>query len=136
MVTEFHSLSPKQSLGDAVQMTLAGPQADFPVVEGDAVIGILTQGELLKGLADQGPDSLVSHAMHTEFETASPNEDLEAAFRRLQLCQCRTLPVLDRGALVGLLTRDNIMAYLNIQAVLATQHHGPGHGPELVKPMF
>jgi predicted transcriptional regulator len=136
MVTQFHALSPKQSLGEVVRMTLAGPQADFPVVEVGEVIGILTQGELLKGLAEQGPDSLVSHAMHTEFETASPSEDLEAAFRRLQLCQCRTLPVLEKGGLVGLLTRDNIMAYLSIQSVMAAQHHGPGRGPELVKPMF
>lgn len=136
MVTEFHALSPKQSLGEAVQMTLAGPQADFPVVEVGEVIGILTQGELLKGLAEQGPDSLVSHAMHSQFETARPDEDLEAAFRRLQLCQCRTLPVLERGELVGLVTRDNIMAYLSIQSVMAARHHGPGHGPELVKPMF
>ena len=136
MVTEFHSLSPKQSLGEAVQMTLAGPQADFPVVEAGEVIGILTQGELLKGLAEQGPNSLVSHAMHSEFETATANEDLEVAFRRLQLCQCRTLPVLEEGRLVGLLTRDNITAYLNIQSVMAAQHHGPGRGPELVKPLF
>lgn len=136
MVTEFHALSPKQSLAEAVQMTLAGPQADFPVVEAGEVIGILTQGELLKGLSEEGADSLVSHAMHAEFETASPDENLEAAFRRLQLCQCRTLPVLERGQLVGLLTRDNIMAYLNIQSVMAARHHGPGHGPQLVKPMF
>jgi CBS domain-containing protein len=136
MVTEFHALSPKQSLAEAVQMTLAGPQADFPVVGAGEVIGILTQGELLKGLSEEGADSLVSHAMHAEFETASPDENLEAAFRRLQLCQCRTLPVLERGQLVGLLTRDNIMAYLNIQSVMAARHHGPGHGPQLVKPMF
>jgi Zn-dependent protease/CBS domain-containing protein len=136
MVTGFHALSPKQSLGEAVQMTLAGPQTDFPVLEEGEVIGILTQGELLKGLSEQGPDSLISHAMHSEFETATPEENLEAAFRRLQLCQCRTLPVLDRGELVGLLTRDNVMAYLNIQSVMAAQHHGPGRGPQLVKPLF
>lgn len=140
MVTEFHALDPKQSLAEAVAVTLAGPQADFPVVEGGDVVGILTQGELLKGLAGEGRDSLVSHAMHSEFETASPDEDLEGAFKRLQLCQCRTLPVLERGQLVGLLTRDNLTAFLSIQSVLAEHHqrpgHGPEHGPELLKPML
>jgi CBS domain-containing protein len=136
MVTEFHTLSPKQSLGDAVHMTLAGPQSDFPVVEVGEVIGILTQGDLLKGLSEQGPESLVSHAIHNQFETARPGEDLETAFRRLQLSQCRTLPVLERGQMVGLLTRDNIMAFLNIQSVMAAQHHGPRSRRELAKPVF
>jgi len=136
MVTEFHVLGPKQTLGEAVAVTLAGPQADFPIVEAGDVIGVLTQTELLKGLSDEGRDSLISHAMHSEFETASPDEDLESAFKRLQICQCRTLPVLEHGQLVGLLTRDNLTAFLSIQSALMERHHGPGHGPELLKPMI
>jgi Zn-dependent protease/CBS domain-containing protein len=136
MVTEFHALSPKQSLAEAVAVTLAGPQADFPVVEAGDVVGILTQSELLKGLAEEGRDALVSHAMHSAFDTATPDEDLEGAFKRLQLCQCRTLPVLEDGQLVGLLTRDNLTAFLSIQSVLADHHQGRGHGPELLKPML
>lgn len=140
MVTLYDVLSPKQSLGEAVAITLKGPQADFPVVEAGQVVGILTQGELLKGLSEEGRDALVSHAMHAEFDTAHPDEDLDDAFKRLQLCQCRTLPVLEHGQLVGLLTRDNLTAFLSIQSVLAEHHqrpgHGPEHGPELLKPML
>lgn len=133
MVTEFHGLSPHNTLGDAVRLTLAGPQADFPVLEGDQVVGVLTQSDLLKGLSENGRDSIVSHVMHNEFSTANPGENLEEAFKRLQTCECRTLPVLENGRLVGLLTRDNLAAFLSIQGAMADEHHGPGSGPELAK---
>ena len=133
MVTEFHALSPHDTLGEAVRLTLAGPQADFPVLEGDQVVGVLTQSDLLQGLAHQGSDSIVSHVMHGEFVTANESENLEHVFKRLQTCECRTLPVLANGRLVGLLTRDNLAAFLSIQGAMAEEHHGPGSGPELAK---
>ncbi len=133
MVTEFHSLSPHDTLGEAVRLTLADPQADFPVLEGDQVIGVLTQSDLLKGLSESGPDSIVSQNMHGEFSTATASEDLEKAFKRLGTCECRTLPVFEQGRLVGLLTRDNLAAYLSIQGALTEEHHRPGAGPELAK---
>ena len=130
MVTEFHVLSPHDTLGDVVRLTLAGPQEDFPVLEGDQVVGVLTQSNLLQGLAKKGSDSIVSQSMHSDFSTAEASEDLEEAFKRLRVCECRTLPVLERGRLVGLLTRDNLAAFLSIQSALTEEHRGPGSGPE------
>lgn len=122
MVTEFHTLSPRDPLAQAAQLSLAGSQLDFPVLQDNTVVGILTQGELIKGLSERGAASLVSDAMHTEFVTADWSMSLEEAFKRLQTCQCRTLPVMRNGALVGLLTRDNVQAFLNIQAALNAVH--------------
>ncbi len=133
MVTEFHTLSPHQTLGEAVRLTLAGPQSDFPVLEDEHLLGVLTQSDLLRGLSDNGPDTIVSQSMQSDFSTTAPTEDLEQAFKRLQTCACRTLPVLDNGRLVGLLTRDNLAAFLSIQGALADVHHSPGSGPQLAK---
>ncbi|MBI1356556.1 MAG: CBS domain-containing protein [Acidobacteria bacterium] len=133
MVREFHVLAPQDRLAQAVQYSLAGSQHDFPVVEGSSVVGVLTQGELIKGLADGGSDSLVSEAMHTEFATAEWSMTLEEAFKRLQTCQCRTLPVLHDGVLAGLLTRDNVQAFLNIQAALSAPHRAD-HTPPAQRP--
>jgi hypothetical protein len=54
--------------------------------------------------------------MQREFETVDAAEMLETSFRRLQNCQCHTLPVLRRGELVGLVTMDNVGEFVAIQA--------------------
>jgi predicted transcriptional regulator len=81
-------------------------------------VGILTRARLLQALAKQGINSLVSDVMQSEFQPVEPNEMLEAAFRRLQECECRTMPVLRNGRLLGLLTMDNVGEFLSIQAAL------------------
>jgi hypothetical protein len=50
----------------------------------------------------------------------APSETLDAAFDRLQACGCRTLPVLQNGSLVGLLTMENLAEFLMIQKASGT----------------
>jgi predicted transcriptional regulator len=99
---------------------------DFPVVEQDRVIGILTQADLLAALAEHGQDHPVAAIMRREFLTADYTEMLEVAFQRLEECNCHTMPVVHGGSLVGLLTMENVGEYLLIQA--AMKKHGPGAG--------
>ncbi|MCC6484077.1 MAG: site-2 protease family protein [Armatimonadetes bacterium] len=120
MVTEFHVLNPADKLGQAVERILAGSQHDFPVLYGDEVIGILMREDLVAALQQRGPESLVQDSMRREFQQVEASEMLETAFRRLQDCNCRTLPVKKAGALVGLLTADNLGEFVMIQSALQT----------------
>ncbi len=119
MVTKFHTLSPDDPLERAVELILSGSQHDFPVVSGDTVVGVLTRGDLLRALAQQGRDARVDTAMQREFKVVESGEMLEQAFTRLQECQCRTLPVVRRGRLEGIITMDNVGEFLAIQAALS-----------------
>ena len=56
--------------------------------------------------------------MERSFETAAPGEDVERALARLQECRCHTLPVVDGGVLVGVLTAENIGEYLMVEAAM------------------
>ena len=118
MLTEFHVLSPNDPLSKVVGLILSGTQHDFPVVENEAVVGILTQKDMLLGLAQRGQDTPVSQVMQHEFQVTDLGEMLEPAFARLQSCQCRTMPVLQHGQLVGLLTMENVTELLMIQSAL------------------
>ncbi len=64
------------------------------------------------------PDTPVAEVMQHEFTTADPRDMLQTAFERLQQDQCRTLPVVRDGHLVGLLTADNLAEVLLIQQTL------------------
>lgn len=119
MVTEYHALTPQDHVSRAVELILSGSQTDFPVVEGDRVVGILMRGDLVKALSEQGQDTPVESIMRRDFETADASEMLEPAFARLQECNCRTMPVISRGHLVGLLTTDNVGEFLMIQSAMS-----------------
>jgi Zn-dependent protease len=59
MMTDFQFLTSQDNLARAVQLILEGSQHDFPVLEGNTVVGILTRGDLLKALSVRGQSARV-----------------------------------------------------------------------------
>jgi Zn-dependent protease/predicted transcriptional regulator len=124
MVGDIRTLTPGDTLDEALRQVLTGFQHDFPVVEGEKVVGVLTRSALLAGLAKSGPASLVGASMDASFRTADPDEPVERALARLRECQCRTLPVLSGGRLCGVLTAENVAEFVMIDAALHTSARG------------
>ncbi len=118
MQTHFATLTTNNTLGDAMKAVVDESQHDFPVMWGDRLMGILTRSSLLNGLQQYGPDQLVTTVMQREFETAEPNEMLEAVLNRLAAAKGRIMPVLQDGSLVGLVTAENLGEYLLIRKAL------------------
>jgi CBS domain-containing protein len=115
MLTDFRTLSPENTLGDAVDLLLSGSQQDFPVVANGRVLGMLTRSDLVKALSQHGRAARVADSMR-ECPVAQASEMLEAVLGRLQGGDCHTIPVLERGELVGLVTLDNVGEFLMIHA--------------------
>jgi Zn-dependent protease/predicted transcriptional regulator len=130
MITDFRTLSPHDSLARAVDLLLSGAQQDFPVVEDGAVVGILTRADLFAALARQEQQSPVGGVMRRNFLTADPADMIDVAFQRLQGHECHTIPVVRRGALIGLLTMDNVGEFLRVQTAIGGRHvaHRGGAG--------
>jgi Zn-dependent protease/predicted transcriptional regulator len=120
MIREFRSLSPLDPLQRAVEYILAGFQQDFPVEQDGRLVGVLTRGRLLSALAEKGREGLVGDAMEREFETADPADMLEHAFGRLQTCNCRAIPVVRDGRVLGILTSENVGEFMMVQSALRT----------------
>ena len=74
MIRLFVAVRPTDSLMEVAGHVVRGFQQDFPVVEGDRVIGVLPQPELLGGLSAAGPEAEVGRFMRTDFATAAPDE--------------------------------------------------------------
>jgi Zn-dependent protease len=118
MITNFDTLSPADPLERAIDRIMAGFQQDFPVVEGDQVVGVLTRADLVRALAKQGRHVPVGQVMQREFLTAAPGEMLEPALNRLRECECQSMPVTQNGRLVGIMCQDNVGEYLMIKSAL------------------
>ena len=115
MLTDFQVLNSGNGLDRAVDLVLAGSQMDFPVLDGDTVVGVLTRDDLLQALARK-QDMAVGAIMRTDIVTVEANEMLARALERRPETACRTMPVQQGGRLVGLLTMDNVGEFLAIQA--------------------
>jgi len=121
MLTNFQTVAPDDPGQRVLELILAGSQQDFPVVErgrGGPVAGVLLRSDVLKALAQRASDWRVRDIMRREFEVVDAADMLDTALARLQSCNCHTLPVTSRGALVGLLTMENVGEFLLIQSAL------------------
>jgi len=72
----------------------------------------------MEALDEEGDLGLVSQAMKTDFQTVEATERLESVFERLQNCDCESMPVTRNGALVGILTLENVGEFLMVQSAL------------------
>jgi Zn-dependent protease/predicted transcriptional regulator len=122
MITRFRALSAGDNLAKAIQELLAGSQQDFPVLDGDRVAGILRRNDLVKALAEGGREATVASAMCGECPVVQATDLLEKAFETIRQGQCATLPVLDNGRLVGLLTLENVGELVMVSSALGKAH--------------
>ena len=118
MIREFHTLDHGAALQDAVRHVLAGYQQDFPIMDGDRLVGLLTRADLMRGLAEVGPTAPVAEVMRREFEALDPFMMLDDGLQRLQASGGPVLPVIHDGRLVGLLTLENVSELLMIRQAL------------------
>jgi Zn-dependent protease len=118
MITAFETLAPGDSLARAVDLTLAGSQKDFPVLQGGDIVGVLTQGAILRGLRDRGREGTVAEVMQTA-QVADVGTSLDTLLESIQASETRLVCITRDGRLAGIVDLDNISEYLRIQAALS-----------------
>jgi CBS domain-containing protein len=100
----------------ARDLMLWGDFRHRPVVEGDRVVGILSDRDVAAHQARTGeslissPDDTVSMAMETVIQTASPEDTVSEAALRMAAAKIGCLPVLTDGKLVGIVTTTDVLA--------------------------
>ncbi len=118
MMTRFRSLAPNDSLGKAVDELLAGAQQDFPVLENEQPVGMLRRNDLVKALAHHRRDAPVSEFMFRDCQSVDDVDRLSLTVEAMHAKHCTTLPVMQAGRVVGLLTLENISELLMVNAAM------------------
>ncbi|HYP06510.1 MAG TPA: site-2 protease family protein [Bryobacteraceae bacterium] len=113
MITDFRTLEHGSTIREAANLLLATSQTDFPVVLGDAVMGLLGRNALLRGMAVDGPDAYVAGIMDREAPRVSAETPLADAIPMLGPTSC--LMVMEEERLIGLLTRENLSEYMMLR---------------------
>ena len=108
MLTGFSTLSPADTLEDALYKAVHTLQDDFPVVRGSDMVGIISKQRIVEALR-RGGNGYVQSAMVRVFDIAQRTDSLASAFRKLGSRGLNMIPVVDQQRLVGIVTMQNLM---------------------------
>jgi len=115
MLTDFATLSPADTLEDALEKAVHTLQDDFPVVRGSDMVGVVSRQKILEALRAEG-NGYVQAVMNRIFEVAAKQESLASAFRKLSARNLSIIPVVDEQQLVGIVTLQNLMHSMSLLA--------------------
>src|SRR5258708_20716596 len=90
MLTDFATLSPADTLEDALEKAVHCLQDDFPVIRGGDMVGVVSKQKILQALRSEG-NRYVQAVMNRVFDVAPPDDALSSAFPKLL---CRDLGIL------------------------------------------
>jgi CBS domain-containing protein/Zn-dependent protease len=116
MLTDFATLSPSDTLADALVRCVHSLQEDFPVVRGPQLVGIISRQRIVDALRDDG-NGYVQAVMSKAFQVARPEDTLGTTIRRIQTGRGLSLiPVTDSGKVVGIVSVQNLMSSMSLLA--------------------
>lgn len=107
-----YSVTPDESVKDAVADLRARHIGVMVVMEGDTLVGILSERDIVRQLDERGGavlDMQVKDLMTPDPFTCTPDTPLLAVLRRMTDGHYRHMPVLDNGALVGLISIGDVV---------------------------
>jgi CBS domain-containing protein len=116
MLTDFATLSPSDTLADALVRCVHSLQEDFPVVRGPQLVGIISRQRIVDALRSDG-NGYVQAVMSKAFQVARPEDTLGTTIRRIQTDHGLSLiPVTDAGRVVGIVSVQNLMSSMSLLA--------------------
>jgi CBS domain-containing protein len=116
MLTDFATLSPSDTLADALYRCVHSLQEDFPVVRGPELVGIVSRQRIVDALRSDG-NGYVQGVMSRAFQVARPEDTLGTTIRRISAGQGLSLiPVTESGRVVGIVSVQNLMSSMSLLA--------------------
>ena len=116
MLTDFATLSPSDTLADALARCVHSLQEDFPVVRGPQLVGIVSRQRIVDALRSDG-NGYVQSVMSRAFQVARPEDTLGTTIRRITAGRGLALiPVTESGRVVGIVSVQNLMSSMSLLA--------------------
>jgi CBS domain-containing protein/Zn-dependent protease len=116
MLTDFATLSPSDTLADALVRCVHSLQDDFPVVRGPQLVGIVSRQRIVDALRNDG-NGYVQSVMSRAFQVARPEDTLGTTIRRITAGQGLSLiPIAESGRVVGIVSVQNLMSSMSLLA--------------------
>ena len=112
--SELFTAAPHESVGDVVARLAQNRIGALPVVDGDTVLGIFSERDIVYGVAQHGTAFLaktVADTMTAPAITVSPDTAILAALSLMTKRRIRHLPVIQNDALVGFVSIGDLVKH-------------------------
>jgi CBS domain-containing protein len=125
MAKTVTSAKKTDKVGDVAKLMKKEDAGFIPVVDGELLIGVITDRDIVINCIAEGHDprgETAEHLMSKQVTTIGPDDDIEEAGRTMARKEIRRLPVVENGRLVGVLSHGNLVqATKNKIAEMATE---------------
>ena len=112
MSRDVQTVNPDQPIQEAAQFMLRADAGSIPVLEGERLIGMVTDRDIaVRAVAEgRGPDTPVSDAMTGDILCCYEDEEVEEVAMKMSDAQVRRFPVLSRDGdrLVGIVSLGDL----------------------------
>ena len=112
MTSNPSSVSSNQTVADAARLMKQEDVGITPVVDGDRLVGTVTDRDIVVRVVAEGKDPqsvTVRDVASTDLVTVDPQQDLSEALRLMAQHQVRRLPVVEEdGRLVGVVAQADV----------------------------
>ncbi|AGN00786.1 Zn-dependent protease [Salinarchaeum sp. Harcht-Bsk1] len=113
-VDRLHVVSPDVSVTELLQRMVRERHTGYPVIENGEPVGVVTLGDAREVREVERDAYEVREIMSTDLVTIAPDGEAMTALTRMQEHGVGRLLVVDDGMLVGLLSRSDLMAALDV----------------------
>ena len=112
MTSNPKTVSGNQTVVDAARIMKQEDAGIVPIVDGDKLVGVLTDRDIAIKVVAEGKDPQsvkVTELASRDLVTVDPQQDLDEALRLMARHQVRRLPVVEEdGRLVGILAQADV----------------------------
>jgi len=110
-------LSPDDPISHAADLVLESFQSDFPICDGERIVGLLTYTDMIRGLKQHQPETPVREVMRTQFPAVGLNDELYEVHRQMTEAGLDAVPVIEKGFFLGLVTRRDVSEVYQLLSV-------------------
>jgi Zn-dependent protease/predicted transcriptional regulator len=118
MSRDFVTLTPHANIGEGLRMVYQTGQDDFPVMDGDRLVGLVSRAAMVATANNIGPQIAVAEVMDIDVPVVSPQNKVLRVYEEMMSEGRTSFPVVDGDRVVGLLGLENISRYLLVQSSL------------------
>lgn len=102
---------PQDSVIDAAKLMAREDVGPIPIVEGEKLVGIVTDRDIVVRIVAEGRDAqstTIGEIASSDVATVSPDDDLDRALEVMGSKQIRRLPVVEGQRLIGIVAQADV----------------------------
>jgi CBS domain-containing protein len=111
------TVKPGDSIVDAAKLMRGEDTGIAPIVDGDRLVGVITDRDIAVRVVAEGRDPLttrVEEVASTNLITVDPQQNLHEALRLIRQHHVRRLPVVEEdGRLIGIVVESDVARHLD-----------------------